>query len=324
MVNKECSDGLNMQFFFENRLPDKPRPHSTYYIKPKNSNTPKVYITDVRGIAYEIVSSGGTISLTSPNGTISINGTQIDVSQSVLDSIISLHNDFPDLQGGTWHFTQEQHQRVLNLIYENSVSTVTVNPTTGERGLNTSVNLTYNTDTNDDVFTSASINQGIGNVLPNINTGNQTVTVPNLFNNTTFTLSLGYTRDGNPLTETKSATYTTYLPQWSGISTLTNLNESNYSTISAALQKTVQADDTISRSLQPVGHYIWFVSTNANATITNNGFNTIIGNWDSTTAFFIKQTVTLTLANGSTTGSLTFYRTRQTANLSTAQNFTIS
>jgi len=103
-----------------------------------------------------------------------------------------------------------------------------------------------------------------------------------------------------------------------------SLNIANYTAISAALQKVVQSSATISRSLTPNNQYVWFVSTNANASITNNGFPTIVGNWDSTTAFFIKQTISLTFADGSSNGSLTFYRTRQTATLTTAQNFTIN
>jgi len=76
--------------------------------------------------------------------------------------------------------------------------------------------------------------------------------------------------------------------------------------------------------VQPTNQYIWFVSTNPNAIITNNGFNTIVGPWNSTTAFFIKQTVNLTLADNTTIGSLTFYRTRELITLSSVQNFTIT
>jgi len=323
MVDTTCIQNVN--HYWELSLPSTLTPHSLYFILT-SPTTVVTYVTDANGVPYVIGGSGGgsgDITLTSPNGTISINGYAIDVQQSVLDGIITLHNNFPDLQGGTWHLTEDQHTRVLALIYANSLSTLAVNPPIGERGLATPITVFYNIQTNDDVFTSASINNGIGNVLSNVNAGLQSVSGGTKTLNATYTLSLGYTRNGVTTTETKNATYTTYIPQWKGISSSATLNSANYAALSVALQKTVQANTTLSLDVQPVGQYVWFVSTNPNASITNSGFGTTVGAWDSTTAFFIKQTVTLTLADGTTTASLTFYRTRNTVTLATVQNFTL-
>lgn len=235
------------------------------------------------------------------------------------------HNDLQGLNVGDYqHLTESQLERVLAMIYQNSSATLSLLPTTGERGLPTNVNVIFETQSGDDQFITSSINQGVGNIMSYLNQGQQSLSGGSRTGTTTFTLQNYFNRNDEPTVDAITATYTTYLPQWSGISSDANLNTSGYTAVSAALQKVVQSDDTISRSLAPSGQYVWFVSTNSNASITNNGFNTIIGNWGDATAFFWKQTITFTLADGVSTASLTFYRTRQTSNLPSAQNFTIT
>lgn len=101
-------------------LPANPAPLNIYFVKTSES-TVSMYVTNAKGKPFLVSGGGGGITLTSPNGTISItDGTKLDISQSVLNDIISLHNLFPDLQGGSpgqyYHLTEAQYLAVLGLI----------------------------------------------------------------------------------------------------------------------------------------------------------------------------------------------------------------
>lgn len=315
----------NVRHYWELGLPENLDRHAIYFIRTENGVL--TYVTDANEVPYLVGSSSGSVTLTSPDGSVSIvqNGevTELQVAQEVLDSIISLHNDFPDLQGGTWHLTEDQHTRVLQLIYEGITIDYFVAPATGEKGVSAPVTLTYNIDSNDDTVITATINNGVGSILSGVDMGEQQVSGGNRSVSTTFTLEVDYERDGVQMSESESVTYNAYSPQWGGLSESAILDTVNYSGLNSALTKVVQNTDTISRDLAPDNEYIWFVSTNPNAVITNNGFITIIGEWNSITALFIKKTVTLTLADGVTTTSVTFYRTREALDHST-QNYTIT
>lgn len=323
MSFNNCQEGIIFNWVLA--LPENPEGRNAYFVKNGSGTT--MYVTDGQGVPYLVGVGGGEITLTSPNGTISINGYGIDISQDVLDTIISLHNDFPDLQGGIdgerYHLSQSQHERVLDLIYQNNEVTFSNSPTTGERGFSTPITLSYNIQSQDDTITSASINQGVGSVLSGVDQGASSVSGGNKSITTTYTLSIGYNRNGNPFSENYNTTYTAYLPQWSGLSTQDDLNTQNYTQISAELNKVVQSGDTISVNVTPDDEYLWFVSSNTNATITNSGFNVIIGNFGDNAALFWKVLVNLTLADGITTSTLAFYRSRTTLNHST-QNYTIT
>src|SRR5690606_23820971 len=76
------------------------------------------------------------------------------------------------LQGGQpdefYHLTESQHERVLDLIYINGTSVISVSPSSGERGVNIPLTISYTITPNDDIYGTASINQGIGDVTANI------------------------------------------------------------------------------------------------------------------------------------------------------------
>lgn len=283
--NSNCA--IVVHNFVTNNLPSTLFPYNIYFVKVGGSI--QMYVTDMNSTPYLIGGSGGDITLTSPNGTIAINGYGIDVSPSVLNSIITLHNNFPDLQGGTWHLTEEQHTRVLELIYQNNTVTFSNSPLTGERGLSTPITLTYNLDSNDDTITSASINQGVGNITSGIDQGSQNISGGNRVNNTAYVLTYNYDRNGQSFGAVKNTTYTTYIPQWSGLSASETLQNEGYVQFEDELNKVVQSGDTISIDVAPTNQYVWFISTNANATITNNGFNTIIGEWGGTYTFILEN-----------------------------------
>jgi len=100
-------------------LPAEPEARNIYFVKIEGGIL--TYVTDGQGAPYLVGGGGGSqITLTSPNGTISItNGQDIDISQDILDSIISLHNLFPDLQGGLldeyYHLNLAQHTYLTNV-----------------------------------------------------------------------------------------------------------------------------------------------------------------------------------------------------------------
>lgn len=236
------------------------------------------------------------------------------------------HNELDELQGGNsnepkeyFHLSESQHERVLDLIYINNSSSFSVNPTSGERGINNSLNLNYNIISNDDVFTAASINQGIGSVFANINTGTNTVSGGTTTQNKTFTLTLAFTRNDVATTETKSATYTTYVPQFAGVSVQTDFADLAAIVAESNLQKFIQASAAINKQSSPTAQYIWFVSTKNNATILDqNNFGQTVGTWGDGVSEFYRKSLVITLADGSTE-TVYLYRTR---NVKTLTNFT--
>lgn len=114
---RECAPF--MIFNMVSGLPAEPMPHNIYFVLT-STNTVAMYVTSKDGKTYLVGTQGDQLTLTSPNGTITItNGNEIDVAQSVLDTIISLHNSFPDLQGGQpgqrYHLDLEQYNYLTSL-----------------------------------------------------------------------------------------------------------------------------------------------------------------------------------------------------------------
>lgn len=214
---------------------------------------------------------------------------------------------------------QTQYEQFLSLIYVNNTSTLSVSPTTGERGISTAITLSYSINSGSDIFTSASINQGVG--AASWDSGTETVSGGNRSQTTTYTLTKNFTRNGTPTTETQSATYTAFIPQWAGVSTDSDLSNNTYSSISSLLTKYVQNSTTnISYSFTTTGtEYPYFITASANGTIKDsNGFTyTIDATEFSGTGYWYRKSFTLTLNDSSI---VTLYMIRAkvipTANLS--------
>jgi len=221
--------------------------------------------------------------------------------------------------GGSCSFTPEQCEALAALIYRNSISSISVLPTAGERGVSTAITLTYNITSNQDVYTAASINQGIGSVLSNVNAGNVTISGGNKSNTTAYTLSMTYTRNGVSANESKTATYTTYVPQWIGVSTVTDFT--TYAGITAAgLEKFVQASPSLQKIVNPSAQYVYLISNNAAARVYDgNNFLQTSGAFGDGISEFYTRSFSLTLADGTTTGTVYLYRSR---NLKTLTNIT--
>lgn len=235
------------------------------------------------------------------------------------------HNALTHLQGGKpgeyYHLDSLQHDKLLDLIYVNNSATISITPSSAERGFNTGLTLSYTINANDDVFGTASINQGIGDVTSDIDGNAHTFSVGTSNNNKSYILTLNYTRKGQSETETKIATFSTYIPQWAGWSSEDDfLND--YAAISAEtnLQKFVQSSAAINKVTSPSAQYVWFISNKNNAVIRDqNDFVQTVGTWGDGTSEFYRKSLNLTLSDGVTSATVYLYRSR---NIKTLSNFT--
>ncbi|SFU77117.1 hypothetical protein SAMN05216480_12318 [Pustulibacterium marinum] len=194
--------------------------------------------------------------------------------------------------------------------YTNYTFSINRTPSSGERGVVNSYSINYNLVSNNDSITTATISQGVGNVLANVDQGTQSITGLTTTTNITYTLSINYERLGVSGSNSTSTTFNTYVPQWAGTTTLSDF-DGTYATIEAQpnVLKYIQNNDNITRTMSPANEYIVFVSTNGNATIKDgNGFAQSVGSWGDATKEFQRKTITLSLADGSTTTAY-FYRT---------------
>ena len=235
------------------------------------------------------------------------------------------HNKLKNLQGGKntdpkemYHFTENQHTQLLELIYSENAVIISVAPTFGEKGLSTALTVTYRLSSNDDQLLTASINNGIGNVSADIDSGSKSVSGGSTVDSKTFTIAYTYNRNGVPGSSSKSATYSAYTPQFAGVSKATDY--STYSSISSDLDKFIQAGNSIDKNSSPSDSYIWFISNKSNAKIYDqNDFEQSLGIWNNGSTEFYTKSLVLTLADGVTTSTVYLYRSRNTKTIS---NFT--
>jgi len=244
-------------------------------------------------------------------------------------STSSLHNDLLQIQGGTvterFHLAEDEYEGIRELLHKNATTSLTISPSSGERGVNRNTNITLNIISNNDIITNAVLTGNNGyslNVLEFVDEGSTTVNVGNLATTVIFTLTLTINRLGTTVTQTSIVTSTGIIPQWYGTSGNEDLSEEDYTLINTDIIKFLLSNPTISVDIAVANEYIYFISTKSDATIST-GFPLTIGEWDSTTAFFIKKDFTLILANGTTTSNLTLYRTRELQIHSTI-NYTLS
>src|SRR5690606_22634671 len=140
-------------------------------------------------------------------------------------------------------------------------------------------------------------------IMSDIDDGSKSVSGGSRTGNTTYTMSLEYTRQGNPETESVNATYTSRIPQWAGWSSEEDFTNS-YSTINteADFQKYIQSNSAITKEFSPDGEYIWFIITNGTGNIYDgNNFLQSVGTWGDGVSEFYRKSLTLTLADGTTT-----------------------
>jgi hypothetical protein len=229
-----------------------------------------------------------------------------------------IHNMLTGLQGGAtdeyYHLSESDYNGIQGLLYTPSVDTLNTNPASGERGVVTEIEVVYSMTTNDDTYLSATINQGIGNVLPNINTGANVVSWGTSSVSVTFTLAVSYTGYLGFFLKNKVATYNAYTPQFAGVSA--EIDYTLYADINTDLTKYVQSTVAIDKESSPVNEYIWFISTDSNATILDqNNFLQTVGPWNDGVSEFYTKPLLLTLADNITTSTVYLYRSRNTKTL---------
>jgi hypothetical protein len=248
-------------------------------------------------------------------------GNSIEVTEVTDSTMIALFDSEKVLKYYSYKhlfISDEEREWIQSQMYENYSATISVSPTSAERGVNTSITVGYNISSNDDVITSASINQSIGSVIDDVDEGLTSISGGTKSQNTTYTLSIGYTRNGVSGSGNHSATFTTYIPKWYGASeTLEDVTANDYSELSE-LSKVVSSANTMNFTHNTTDdEYVWFVSSVNTNKITASGFDTTIGDWNDSTAFFWKKAVSsFKLANGTDTTTVYVYRTRLMQNTS--------
>ncbi len=235
--------------------------------------------------------------------------------QESTDSLLVLGND--GVVRWAEMFSRDQIDRIKDLVYAPYTSSFSKSPSYGERGVVTNYNLVYNIISNDDQISSASINQGIGDVTADIDQGSTSSSQLSSTNNITYTLTITYDRNGTVSNDTYNTTFYTYVPQWTGYSSTAIIGD-DYTAIESEsnFNKYVQSSNSITRTdYSPTNQYIWFISTDSNLVIKDgNGFPQTISalNVEDGASEFYKKSLTLTLSDGTTTATVYTYRTRNT------------
>tara|TARA_B100002019_G_scaffold291164_1_gene310569 strand:- start:2115 stop:3089 length:975 start_codon:yes stop_codon:yes gene_type:complete len=198
--------------------------------------------------------------------------------------------------------TDDQLDSLLSLIFDNATISLVVSPSTFQRNNPTAVSFTFSVNLGDEILNSATFNSVDVTSSPN---GSQSFLV-------TDSISKTYSTTYNSgASDSITKTSTAIDPQYFGISEHESMDNLSYANVNAFLNIIVQSSDSISQTVSPNNQFVYFLSTNSNATITDgNGFNN--------TADFIKTTITVGYANGSSQ-TLFQYRTRSTKTLT---NFT--
>ena len=214
-------------------------------------------------------------------------------------------------------FDSDFAARLRDLVYKDATASLSLNQSPIEKGLETEIIFSWVITPNDDTFDGFTFD---GVAVPS------TSQAFNLTETTTKTLSvdLKRTKDLSQVAEdvnlSVSKTVYFYSPQYVGKLSSVTLEPSSYTVAnlnSISDSKYVMSSDTITASGTYSNEFAFFI-TNSNSTVFKDGndFTLSVGDFNSTTAFIIKKSVTVTLANGSTE-TMYFYRTRETVNTTT-------
>lgn len=255
-----------------------------------------------------------------PNGIRITNSEEVsNITDSTRIAVIDENNILKYWISKGDIITQAQQDWIAAQLYTNHSATFTVSPSSGERGVSTAITVNYSISSNDDVITSASINQGIGSVLSDVDTGAKTVSGGTTAETKSWQLAIGYTRNGTPGSQNRTATYTATNPKWQGVgSSVSDVTVDSYTdlTVGNGFTKFISASGSMTINLNnDTGQYVWFISTQNINKITASGFDTTIGAWNDDGVFFWKKAVSgFKLADGTTTATMYVYRTRELQN----------
>ena len=205
-------------------------------------------------------------------------------------------------------FTTQEILDLKNLLFTpGSISISNNAPSRPEKRIARDITFTYSVNLNDDIISTATFDG-----LDVIDNPNSTQIYNNVPGDETFKKSFNVTFA--PTTTgigarsvPKSSTVTFFNPQYHGVSFIEDFNNKTYSELAANLNKKVQSEDSITQIVSPTDQFVYFLSTNNNATITDgNGF-------DNTTDFS-SSIITVQFAD-ETNQTLYQYRTIDTKTL---------
>jgi len=195
-------------------------------------------------------------------------------------------------------FTDTQITNLQNLVFTSPTVSLTVSPSSFEKGVETDVVYTFTATQNDDTFIASS-----GEVLTSggsIETDNLgasgDITVENQVSTVTRKFRASFTQQGIKTTANRSSI--AYTPQYYGTSSISNWSESSYEVINSTFTKVVQTSgvgtgklpaDTGQFLFSPNQERVHFFSTKPGLTVKDfNGF---------VQSNFTETPITLKLAN---------------------------
>jgi hypothetical protein len=209
--------------------------------------------------------------------------------------------------------TENQIDRLRDSVYLPIVQSISVSPTTFEKGLATNLVFTWNVDKKDDTLNTCTVDSI--NKLSEATGINRTYNVNGQVSTKTVFLFTNVTRNdvsGGGFSNSNSATSTHLVPQYRG---KTADAEPLYTYVGlSAYSKILSSSNAFTFTDTYVNQYAFIISRSNSLTIKDvSDFTLTIGDWVSVSAFFIKKEVTVFLFDG-TTETMYIYRTRETIN----------
>tara|TARA_R110000764_G_scaffold231252_1_gene322807 strand:+ start:55 stop:750 length:696 start_codon:yes stop_codon:yes gene_type:complete len=179
-------------------------------------------------------------------------------------------------------FTDTQITNLQNLVFTSPTVSLTVSPSSFEKGVETDVVYEFTATQNDDTFIASSGEVFTGtNTITNDDLGaSGTITVENAVINVTRKFRASFTQQGIKTTANRSSL--AYTPQYYGTSSISDWSESSYEFINSTFTKVVQTSglgtgklpaDTGQFLFSPNQERVHFFSTTQGLTVKDsNGF----------------------------------------------------
>jgi hypothetical protein len=297
-------------------------PNSIVALKVAGSKF-ELYVTDLQGVPYSLNATmdGAITSITNTDGNLTITGTTtkvINISQALIDLInnsVQVGDNITDLLNDAGYITivdliasnvgyingsfTNVQQALDSLLYViPNISGFSITPSVVEIGTTVS-SVTLNWALNK-IFTTLSINNGIGVIPPNLLTRTQNVS---LTINTTFTITGG---DGTS-TDSENVSLLFRSKRWWGTNSSDTLTNTNVLTLANGELSTNRQQ---TRTINGGGQYIWF------AFPTSYGLPNFVVNGLPSTAF-----ATTTVSHTNASGNVQNYYVIRTT---TVQNGTLT
>lgn len=224
----------------------------------------------------------------------------------------------------TSDFSDSQIQDLQELVFTSPTVSLTVSPTSFEKGVQTDVEFEFTATQGNDTFIASSgeLFTGANNITDDDLGASGTITVNNAVDNVSRKFRANFTQEGTISTANKVSQAIT--PQYVGVSTLTSFNDSTYTNINNELSKFLSTQNFINSTNAPgtnlanstigfsaEGHYIYFISKNSGLIVYDQ-----TNLPQSMVTEFEETTISVELANG-TDQTMYQYRSVKAKNFST-------